>query len=651
MAFTTLEERFNQVSKQIYGRFSPSKDQLVSVKPETSGPLGSKSRIKSDTRLLPLVSTIRDVKRVSKFLTSTEGVLFLGKQLLLQTGNTFAETRIYNPVEILLNADPFLGRGSIRHIDTNNKFNFKTNTRINRGALQTETVAKFGSPTTNNSLLGRIGSQIGGVTSAYLNGGNSAPQPTKYFDGRDEFYTRPEDTVFKLPLSQLTFINPYLPNVQILKERGTKKPTPKLPTNEASLVNTNRSFKEQFTNWSGGRLNFLDLEKRLDGNGYFYGNEIDLNGPTVTLPNESDSSDVSDPLNTLTPKIHGTTLYRNIFGNPKKNFGIYSPPEVKPDIIKFIFQTVGKDPIHFRAFISTFKQTVKPEFSEQRYIGRTERFVTYAGAKRTATLEFDIAAFSQREIDQAWARINYLTGLAFPIDSSESGFMVPPMFRLTVGGIYDNQPCYLDSLDFDFIGDNTTFDIDSEVTQVIHVNMSVVLLEKSSKFYDSPFYEITQQLRNLQLEEDAAREATRNRRPVKVAPDPSLITSTLPPIGTPNVRPGGDIPESSRATIRAGLQANEQFRAALPNTTDSPEALGQRFRDEMSRYRESMVDVPQTSANSLLENLRDEMQMEENRPITRALMPGDSYYTYRRPYAQPFGTGNAAITPVGPPIP
>ena len=45
-----------------------------------------------------------DVVRVSKFLISPPGLLFLGKQFLLQTGNAFNETRIYNPLSPVLAA-------------------------------------------------------------------------------------------------------------------------------------------------------------------------------------------------------------------------------------------------------------------------------------------------------------------------------------------------------------------------------------------------------------------------------------------------------------------------------------------------------------------------------------------------------------------
>lgn len=169
----------------------------------------------------------------------------------------------------------------------------------------------------------------------------------------------------------------------------------------------------------------------------------------------------------------------------------------KTDIISFRFKTVGTtqeetEYIPFRAFISTITESVKPEHNEQRYIGRTERFITYSGAKRTASIEFNIVAFSEKEIDAMWTRINYLTGLAFPKGVSASGFMIPQLFKITIGKIYQDQPCYIESLDYTMLDEMTTFDIDREVAQVIKVQMNISLIEKTSRYYNSPFYQITE---------------------------------------------------------------------------------------------------------------------------------------------------------------
>lgn len=59
---------------------------------------------KYESRSFPVFAAIQDTIRISKFLTSGNGVLFLAKQLLLNSGNSFNETRLYSPTEVLVSA-------------------------------------------------------------------------------------------------------------------------------------------------------------------------------------------------------------------------------------------------------------------------------------------------------------------------------------------------------------------------------------------------------------------------------------------------------------------------------------------------------------------------------------------------------------------
>jgi hypothetical protein len=447
----------------------------------------------------------------------------LGKQLLLQTGNTFAETRLYNPLEVLVNTDPFIGRGTIRHIVRGES------TKTNRGALQQETLNKFASTTGNSNLVSRLKSQLQNTRTSFLSMGKVVPERTTY-GLSTEFYVRPEDNTYELLVSPSTvlgrpgerwfyefaysfnpatysfdtkrkYLNSRLMAVQPLDQRGTANNQPKTTADKKTLRTTSDAFVNTKVPGRTDGLTFSGLENRLGTNGYFNSNNIALTGPFT--PSELDVKTFSkifkDPLNNFVSAPTTPAIYGKISGDPKSSIqnNPYNSDSVYPtksDIIKFAFTTNVKDaqPVHFRAFLSSLKQNVKPDFNEQRYVGRTERFVTYGGARRTATFQFHIAAFSETEIKQAWARVNYLTGLAFPTGFSDSGFMVPPLFKLSIGGIYDEQPCYLDALDFDFLDETTTFDIDEGVSQVIVVNMSVILLEKRSRFYDSPFYKIVE---------------------------------------------------------------------------------------------------------------------------------------------------------------
>jgi hypothetical protein len=121
MAFKNLEQRYTERSQALYAaatlKFDGGKasrgandDPLIVRKPG-DGYWGF-----GEGRGLPVRSAAQDVKRLTLFTLSSRGVLFLAKQQLLQTGNTFQATRLINPTFVVGNAVPFIRIQ--RHLDT-----------------------------------------------------------------------------------------------------------------------------------------------------------------------------------------------------------------------------------------------------------------------------------------------------------------------------------------------------------------------------------------------------------------------------------------------------------------------------------------------------------------------------------------------------
>ena len=130
MAFDGLENRFNKKMTELYrgtnrdsGVRAPSDEPYLEVKPTDK----NRSDPTSDSRSLPVNSTIRDVKRMTNFMKSSDGLKFLGKSSLLQTGNAFSETRIVNPLFVVANAVPFLHVG--RNLSNPSDFTVDGDTR------------------------------------------------------------------------------------------------------------------------------------------------------------------------------------------------------------------------------------------------------------------------------------------------------------------------------------------------------------------------------------------------------------------------------------------------------------------------------------------------------------------------------------------
>jgi hypothetical protein len=417
MAFETLAQRFESNANTIYNRiisdtvFSEgtsttytgrpvnSTQPFLIILPNTSpGPLSANSRVKDDSRALPVVSSARDVQRLTQFVKSDAGKLFITKQGVLQAFNPYPKTRLFNPTGLLASALPLVQ--APRHI-TSAFLNGITNS-VGDSPLES------GISGNNGYLEPRLGDATKRFTSAAL--GFATQKLKEEFGGL-------------FPLARKT------PNIS--------DPFNNTPAQE--------------TKGNGNVVIYKFLEKQEN-------------------------------------VLSAVSAVTEVLGINKKT-----------DIITFKFSPVGtleeeSTSVPFRAFISSIKESVKPEFAEQKYIGRTERFITYSGAKRSVQLQFNIVALTASELDHMWARINYLTGLAFPKGVSQSGFMTPPLFRITIGQIYQNQPCYVEALDYDFLDDNITFDIQREVSQVINVNMTLSLIEKQSRYYNSPFYEITKRI-------------------------------------------------------------------------------------------------------------------------------------------------------------
>lgn len=596
MTLHTLEDRFKARATDIYNKFS-NPDALVEIKPNSPE---SRSRIKNDSRLTPVVSTIRDTKLISKFLKSNSGLLFIGKQTLLQTGNTFAETRLYNPLGSLIHTIPAVH--ATRHIGRPSSLSLSSilnPTRNSRGSLQSETVFQLTQPQ-SGGFKGELRNLARSVTNAVLS-------PFRAITTTQN-YTRPEDEAFKK-------YGPLLQERTARSERGNVRGTPYqiTPGKDDAFENSKQpifyvtkdglqSDIDPRRNLNGlDRQSYSDKHKYTKADSKFLIQDTRITKSTVysgalTNPVFTPRTIVDTTRSRLSQQVFTSTenigpskelviadismvnpkfderyveyLSQTIDGNIKSktfaelvrtqkpyfeyakkftdgytdgdnagiakdedklykstikdafNLGTYADTieeleslqnnrvaytpiirtdeqdaQEKADIIRFIFRSAdGTDPVHFRAFISSLNESVTPDFNEQRYLGRTERFITYAGAKRSVSISFNIVAFSVDELDNLWLRMNYLTGLTFPKGVSESGFMIPPLFRITIGKIYENQPCYIETLETQLLDDKITFDIDSEVSKIINVTMTISLLEKTSRFYNSPFYAISQKI-------------------------------------------------------------------------------------------------------------------------------------------------------------
>jgi hypothetical protein len=143
---------FEKNEAQIYNKYSPFYQAgTPGIGPEqpyiytklTDGN-GAKDYTKYDSQAFPVGSMARDVKRLFKFTTSGKGLMFLGKQILIQGQAPFDETRTYNPGSVIGSAGTIFptgrSRGIIRHIEGGGLLNFFVSSLFSSAGIQTNFV-------------------------------------------------------------------------------------------------------------------------------------------------------------------------------------------------------------------------------------------------------------------------------------------------------------------------------------------------------------------------------------------------------------------------------------------------------------------------------------------------------------------------------
>jgi len=115
------------------------------------------------------------------------------------------------------------------------------------------------------------------------------------------------------------------------------------------------------------------------------------------------------------------------------------------DAIKFVISVVDNDKpnkrtyIPFRAFLTSFNDDFKGEYTSTSYIGRGEEFYNYKGFSRSISLGFKVAAQSKQEQKRLYEKLTYLASLTAP-DYSNAGFMRGSIMYLTVGDYLVDVP-------------------------------------------------------------------------------------------------------------------------------------------------------------------------------------------------------------------
>ena len=156
--------------------------------------------------------------------------------------------------------------------------------------------------------------------------------------------------------------------------------------------------------------------------------------------------------------------------------------EDKEGLIPFRFKDVLNNKIlSFDAILSGITDTITPEYSSERYIGRPESVYVYQGVARNVGFTFDVYPMTRQEMPVLWEKLNYLVGLCYPnwVDSPYAGSeqtnaitMVSPICELTIGDMYNNTPGYLSGVTMT-VQDGTTWEYEENLKLPHYVQVAV----------------------------------------------------------------------------------------------------------------------------------------------------------------------------------
>lgn len=152
-------------------------------------------------------------------------------------------------------------------------------------------------------------------------------------------------------------------------------------------------------------------------------------------------SDGADALNIMNSIVYsGQSATLDAEGNSADSYD-YIP-------LKF-YSVYNNETLQFRCTIADLSETFTPSWESNKFIGNPFSFYTYSGIERSVTFSFKVFSLNLMEHQFNWERINELASYTYPQDyKGISGAVVPPILKITIGNLYKNKECFIDSLSY-----------------------------------------------------------------------------------------------------------------------------------------------------------------------------------------------------------
>jgi hypothetical protein len=175
------------------------------------------------------------------------------------------------------------------------------------------------------------------------------------------------------------------------------------------------------------------------------------------------------------------------------------------DFIPLRFYSVGKQKgVSFKATVNGITENFAPSWEASNFIGNPYSFYTYQTIARDLTFSFSIYALSGNEHKKNWEKIDFLSSLVYPQNTTNDVYVTPPLLKMTMGNMYKNKLGFFESLSYT-IDDNTPWEIgyqfndqgrlvdngdlkDYKLPTIINVSVTYKIIETSSDVVGKKLY-------------------------------------------------------------------------------------------------------------------------------------------------------------------
>ena len=309
--------------------------------------------------------------------------------------------------------------------------------------------------------------------------------------------------------------------------RGHKKPLDKYYLFHSNTQQSNSKPGEKYSDIVRPEIETSDILKRNDLSSKYYSIEIDsrFREKTILLGRKGNKyTKYNKPKfdkYSLESKLGLTTNFTDENGKTKnKGVGNYTDAlnelsTYKPDadgtkkdsegnsydeydFVALKFYSITKEvTAQFRATITGLTETFAPTWDSNKFVGNPFNFYTYSGIERSVQFNFKVYSLSILEHKAAWERLNFLASLVYPTYAGFALYTVPPFLKFTLGNMYKNKECFIDSLIYTVddnnmweIGQNSISDTyaDLKLPTIIDVGVTLKFVENKSNTNNVKLY-------------------------------------------------------------------------------------------------------------------------------------------------------------------